>query len=373
MQRRAAPGLCALTTILLLSAIAAPHAAELALTPWVSGAEDLLQVQPRPDGGLAILRPGHLTFLSPAGQTVAQVEAGPAQTLWIAVDGRAYGLATHTNGAADFAPVAAFELRDADGALLWSIGPTDDMSFDISTRGTVVGKRLNINIPERNALHFYGPGGTRLAEVVVPRLEGGRFSDDGDAYFAQSATEGLIAFDPQGTELWRHAGVRLFAVTPDGGTVAAVAGDRLELLAAGAVMAASELASLLVRRVAIAPDGGRIAIAGREELHVYDEDLRRLWSESLSGTGFVFTAVDVSANDGWLLAGVARDLGPSVPVEARHPRGEVRAYDAAGRLRHQAALTFDAWNIFTPTARLDASGAGATITTRRAAYRTVLP
>jgi hypothetical protein len=339
----------------------------------VSGAEDLLGVEPRPDGGLAALSEGRLRWLSPTGAEVARAEAGPDQTLWLADGGGRYGVATHGRGAADFAPVTSFELHDPDGSLLWRSGPLDAMSFSISAAGAVVAKRLNINQPERNALLFLAADGSPGAEVAVPHLETGRFCADGSLYLARSASDGLIAFDPRGAERWRRAGVRIFAATPDGATVIAVAGDRLERLQEGSLAAAADLAGLLVRRVAVAPDGGRAAIAGRETLRVFDAALRPQWTESLAGSGRVFTSVDLAARDGWLLAGVARDLGPGAPVEARHPDGEVRAYDAGGRLLHRTALEFDAWNIFTPSALLDASGAGATVTTRRAAYRTVLP
>ncbi|MBM3317717.1 MAG: hypothetical protein FJY75_07675 [Candidatus Eisenbacteria bacterium] len=358
----------------LLLATAAPGlAAELSLTTLIAGDEDLLQVVPRPDGGLGVLRQAGVGRLAPNGAWLAAETAEPGQTLHLGDDGDLVGVVTHRAGAADFAPTARFELRDARGRLLWSLGETEDVGYSISVRGAVVGKSLNINAPERNALHFYGRGGTLAAEAVVPHLLGGRFSADGGLYFAQSASTGLIAFDAGGAELWRRDGVRLFDATPDGRLTVAVHGERLELLDSGRPVARADLTGLLVRRVAIAPDGARIAVAGREELRVYDGNLRPLWRDSLRDQGLAFTSVDLAAGDGWLLAGLARDLGPRVAVEERHPDGVVRAYDARGALRHEARLAFDAWNIFTPTAILDDTGKTLTITTRRAVYRTTLP
>jgi hypothetical protein len=94
----------------------------------------------------------------------------------------------------------------------------------------------------------------------------------------------------------------------------------------------------------------------------------RLENESLS-----WTSIDLASDGGWLVAGVARSLGLSAPVASRHPDGEVRAYDASGNLIHRAPMEFPAWNIWTPTIKLDQTGTEATVTTRRAIYRTVLP
>jgi hypothetical protein len=184
----------------------------------------------------------------------------------------------------------------------------------------------------------------------------------------------LLAFDAAGVELWRLPEARLFDASPGAETVALIAGDRLQLARDGRVTAQTDLSGFLARRIALAPDGRRVAVISRDELRVYAAGtLDLLWTTTIDAERYAFTSVDLAADDGWLLAGVARDLGSAVAAETRHPQGEVRAYDAAGALCHQTRLEFPAWNIFTPTVILDPSGAAATITTRRAAYRTVLP
>lgn len=375
-MRGRCPGLLAVSPTLIALLLALPAtgaAADLPLARLVASEEDLLQALPLDGGGAAVLRAGVLERISIEGAPALRRAFDAGQQLFLSDDGGYEGLATYRAAAADLAATAGFELRDASGRLLWSLGPTEDVGYSISSRGEVVGKTLNINAPERNALHFYGPGGELLAEAQLPHLLGGRFAAEGGLYFAQSARAGLVAFEAGGRELWRREGVRLFDATPDGGLVAAIAGERLELLAAGEPRARADLAGLLVRRVAIAPDGARIAVVGREELRVYDARLRPLWRESLAGRGLAFTSLDLAAGDGWLVAGIARDLGAGTPEAERHPDGAVRAYDARGSLRHEARLAFDSWNIFTPTAILDDTGTALTITTRRAVYRTTLP
>ena len=374
MLHHSAWGPRALALALLFALGASSLAADLPLTPLVAGNGDLLQVALRADGGLGVLRQGRIDRVSPTGLSLGGFDAGADQTLVLGDDGATAGIATRRTGAADFAPIAAFELRDPSGARRWSIGPTEDTGFAISSTGAVVGLSLNINTAERGALHFYGSDGRLLAQVAVAGLLGGRFASDGVVFLAQSASLGLLAFDASGVELWRLPEARLFDATPGADAVALVAGDRLEVARDGRVTAQADLSGFLARRIALAPDGLRVAVVSRDELRVYTTGtLDLLWKTTIDGERYAFTSVDLAAGDGWLLAGVARDLGPAVAAEARHPEGEVRAYDAAGALRHQTRLEFPAWNIFTPTVILDHSGAGATITTRRAAYRTMLP
>ncbi len=257
---------------------------------------------------------------------------------------------------------------------MWKTGETEDVTYSISRNGVVVGMMLNINIPERNALHFYDGAGRILAQVEVPYLETGRFEPRGNVYLAQSARDGLRAFEgATGRELWSVPDVRLFAATDDARDVAAVGGSSVRIIRNGAVGASVPTGGLLIRRIAIAPDGSRIAIAGKHEIRVYDGSGTRLASISTGNEALSWTSVDVAAGGGWILAGVARDLGPAFGDDRRHPDGEVRAYDASGALVHSASLTFPIWNIWTPTVRFDRSGMAATITTRRAVYRTVLP
>jgi hypothetical protein len=374
MQRIRAWILGALVLALTCLTSAPPRAAELPLTLLVRSETDLERAIPLAQGGAATLSAGRIDRFAPDGTRAAGVAAETGQTLSLADDGAGYGILTHREGAADFSPTATFELRDPSGACVWSIGPTDDIGCAISSAGTVVGVSVNINAAERNALHFYGPDGSLSAAVTVPYLLGGRFTPEGNMFFAESAREGLIAFDRAGTELWRRPETRLFDATPAGERVALISGEQLEVLIGGQPVATQELTGLLARRIAISPDGERVAVVSRDELRVFDaRTLNLLWQASIDGERFAFTSVDLASDDGWLLAGVAHDLGGRVSIEARHPNGEVRAYDASGRLCHQATLTFETWNIFTPTALLDASGKSATITTRRAVYRTVLP
>jgi hypothetical protein len=297
-----------------------------------------------------------------------------AQTLFLGDDGDRFGIATHREGAADFAPTAAFELRDRNGDLIWRIGSTEDVTYVISKGGAVVGMSLNINIPEHNLLHFYGDGGMLEAEVRVPHLTGGRFDPSGSIFLAMSATDGLLAFDSHGIELWRTANARMVASPPGGGRIAVLGDDVLRIVAQGRTTATAPLDRLLVRRLAIAPDGSRVAIATKHEIRIYDGgNLNLLVAIPLEDRALSWTSVDLGSANGWLVAGVARDLGSGHAPAERHPDGEVRAYDPTGRLVHQATLEFPIWNIWTPTVILDSTGLGLTVTTRRAVYRTVLP
>jgi hypothetical protein len=349
-------------------------AAELRLTPLLDSPDDLVRVVPLARGGAAFLDAGGIDVVLPGETRVPVVRAGEGQTVILADGGRFYGVVSHRHGAADFAPTESFALHTMDGPVLWTMGSTEDVTYSISAEGAVVGMSLNINTPERNALHFYGAGGAVNAAETFPNLTGGRFDAVGRIFVAQSATGGIRAFDPIGTPLWGAEDARQFAVTP-GGQWSAVSGMAgLRLLRDGATVATAPIESdFLVRRIAIAPDGSRTAIAGKYEIRVYDEALAptaviRTGDEALS-----WTSVDLAAADGWILACLARDLGPGFSADQRHPDGEVRAYDASGSLQHRAALRFGAWNIFTPTGILDPSGYAATITTRRSIYRTVLP
>lgn len=359
---------------LLLLAGSRACAADLRLAPLLVEDEDIAKVTVRADGGTAILRDAGIDLLRTDGtrHSIARPTAG--EILYLGDGGEFVGVARYRAGAADFVPTASFELRDARGTAVWRMGETDDVTYAISRDGKVTGMSLNINVPERNAIRLYDRAGAVIARAGIPYLESGRFDPTGEVFFCVSTRDGLRAFDATGDEIWTVPGCRLFAST-DGARAVAVVGDgTLRLVREGITVATVPLGELLVRRVAIAPDGSRIAIAGKHEIRVYDgRSLAALWSVRTGDESLSWTSVDVASADGWLMAGVARDLGPSMETDRRHPDGEVRAYDAAGSLAHRASMTFPIWNIWSPTVLIDRSGLAATITTRRAVYRTVLP
>ena len=364
----------AMIGVALFLSAAVALAAGLVLEPTFVSNQDLYRVVPIAEGGFGLLREGSIDILGPDGGIVATTTSGDAQSLYLGDGGEWIGAAIHRVGAADFAPTTSFELRDRSGTRVWRIGRTEDVTYKISRTGVVVGMSLNVNVPQRNVLHFYGQGGALEAEVPLPHLAGGRFESEGSIFLALSMTEGLVVFDRHGVELWRVPGARMFAAVPGAERVAVIGERSLRMIRDGEAIAAVPLGDLLVRRVAIAPDGSRVAVAGKHEIQVYGGDrLEPLGTLTTGEPALSWTSVDVAAAGGWLVAGVARDLGPGVPVMARHPVGEVRAYDQAGDLVHQGRMEFPIWNIWTPTVILDRSGTGMTVTTRRAIYRTVLP
>jgi hypothetical protein len=364
--------LAALVLLLLPAAIAS--ADNLRLTPLLDSQDDLLRVVPLAEGRAALLTEQGIEIIRADGPRATVVRTGESQKAILADGGGFYGIVTYREGAGDFTPTLAFELHAMDGSLVWSMGATDDITYAISSAGAVVGQRFNINAPELGALNFYGPDGTRNATEPYPGLTGGRFDADGRVFIAQSGMHGIRAFDPIGTPLWSADDALMFAMTPGGVMTAVLQHGSLMLLRDGRTVATVPVESdFPVRRIAIAPDGSRVAIAGKHEIRVYDADLSSTTVVRTSDETFSWTSVDLDAANGWILACQARDLGPTVPADIRHPDGEVRAYDASGALVHTATLRFGAWNIFTPTAILDRSGHGATVTTRRSIHRTVLP
>lgn len=365
---------CAIAMAALLLPIAAVSAADLTLEPIIVSDVDILSAVPLAGGAAGILREGAIDFVQRDGSLVPSARAGESQKLFLGDGGDRIGVVTHREGAADFSPTATFELRDRSGALLWSMGETEDVTYSISKTGEVVGMSLNINTPKRNTLHFYGEGGVLEAEVSVPFLIGGQFDPDGMVFLALSVQEGLIAFDSAGNELWRIDGVRMSAATPGAERVAVFGDGLLRVVQSGEIIAKDDMGDLLLRRLSIAPDGSRVAVAGKHEVRIYDAGgLSLLNTIILEDENLSWTSIDLASDGGWLVAGVARSLGLSVPVESRHPDGEVRAYDASGNLVHRAQMEFPVWNIWTPTIKLDQGGTEATVTTRRALYRTVLP
>lgn len=374
MRKESAARRWGLLASLVVLSMSAASAAPLRLTPLLDSQSDLVRVIATRDGGAALLQERGIDLIRPDGARLSLARTGEAQRAVIAEGGGFYGVVTHRDGAADFSPTQSFELRSMDGALVWSMGSTEDVTYAVSSAGAVVGLSMDINIPERATLHFYGPGGALNATEPFPGLVGGRFDAEGRVFIAQSATLGLRAYDPIGTPLWSVDDALMFAVTPGGEEIAVLRHGQLRLMRGAVMVAVAPLeADLVVRRIAIAPDGSRVAIAGRTEIRVYDSTLTQTATMKIDDTAYAYTSVDVASANGWILAGVARDLGPGVFADVRHPDGEVRAFDASGRLVHTATLRFDAWNIFTPTAVLDSDGHAATITTRRSIYRTVLP
>jgi hypothetical protein len=366
--------LCTLVLAAFLLFVSVASAADLILEPRTVSTVDVQRVVLTTDGSVGLLRAGRIEFVSPEGTVETPASAADGQTLYLGDRGNSIGIATHRVGAADFSPTASFELRDRSGAVRWAIGETEDVTYVISEHGDVVGMSLNINVPERNRMHFYGQDGSLGADVAVPHLIGGQFDPDGKVLLAISVKEGLLAFDAAGNRLWRVEQTRIYATAPGGERVACFGDQILRVAVKGEIIATTPLESFLVRRLAIAPDRSRVAAASKHEIRVYDgTSLELLQSIPTENESYSWTSVDVASDGGWLVAGAARSLGLEVPVNQRHPDGEVRVYDASGNLVHQAHMEFPIWNIWTPTAILDRSGTEATITTRRAVYRTVLP
>jgi len=348
-------------------------AAEPHLTPLATGDTDIDRVVQFRDGLIGIISGARVSFVSPDGTPVKKLILEPDQRIFPGDAGSYYGIARHRYEKADFPPADSFTLYDSSDSEQWSIGPGNDVCFVVSSRGDVVGMRLNINTPDRNSLHFHGSGGSLMREVALPYATGGRFSRNGSVFFALSTTEGLVAYNENGIREWRIPEVRLFAATADGARVSLVVDDELLISGHGVIAARSGLEGLLVRRLAIAPDGSRIAVAGRDELRVYDSTLTMLWRHSLAGTDHVFTSVDVASARGRLLAGTARDLGSGIPVSDRHPDGEVLVFDGEGMICQRIPLVFSSWNIFTPTARFTEKEECAVISTRRSVYLLEMP
>lgn len=348
-------------------------AAELQLQTIATFDEDLIFAATRASGDVAVLRAGAIDRLEDGAAPAPVARATEGQRLFLASDGSHYGVSTHRAGAADFAPAERFELHAADGALLWSIGPTQDVSFVISNHGAVVGLQLNVNIAAQNQVHFYGDNGTLLAEMRVPRLLGGAFDPDGQIFVAVSGSHGAIGFDLSGKQIWTVPGGRLTAAAPAAGTVAIVGSGRLTIVKDGQVSESVELGDLLIRRVAVSADGGRVAIAAKQEIRLYDAmPLREVQKIESGSPSLAWTSIDFSPDGGKIAAGVARELGAAVPIERRHPDGEVRVYSIDGDLLFNGSIAFTHWNIFTPTVLWRPSGNALTITTRRAVYQTAL-
>jgi hypothetical protein len=373
MHHRYRPGRIGAALGFLLFSMSAAISADLRLTPILTADEDLVKIATRADGTIAVMRVGGIDLLDAHGRSdVVARSTDPGEVLTLSDDGAFVGAVRHREGAADFTPTASFELRDAQGRVLWTLGETEDVSYAISGSDLVVGMSLNINVPDRNTLHFYADG-VVVATVAVPYFETGRFDPTGAVFLAVSTRDGMRAFDRAGREMWSVPDARLFAATDEARAVAIVGQNGLRVVRDGTIAAALPLGDFLVRRVAIAPDGGRVAIAGKHEIRLFDGSLTPLWTARTESDALSWTSIDLAAGNGATMAGVARDLGPSVETERRHPDGEVRAFDARGSIVGSAKLTFPIWNIWSPTVRIDRSGDGATITTRRAIYRTVLP
>ncbi len=360
--------------VLLVLVLGAPlaHAGELPAALLAAPAADLIRAIPQADGSVVTLGASGIDHVQLGREATRLAETTEGQTLVLADDGQFYGQIAHRQGAADFSPAESFELRTLTGELRWRLGPTEDVTFAISGDGTLVaGMEVNINVPERNRLHLYGEGGRLLADIAVPYLTGGRFDPPGQSFLAQSR-DGLTALDPSGTELWRVPGARLFAASADGRRVAVVGAAGLTIVQDGAVIHTLPLEDPLVRRVAIAENGNRVALAWKHQVRVYDRGLTPVFGVSLEDA-LSWTSVAFGGDGPMLLAGCARDAGPSVPEDRRHPTGEVRIYDAGGALRHHTPLRFSSWNIWSPSAELDRSGQRVLITSRRALYQVVLP
>ncbi|MBD3161547.1 MAG: hypothetical protein GF346_04930, partial [Candidatus Eisenbacteria bacterium] len=228
---------CVLLAAALFLCCTGALAGELALETLHRSDLDLDRVIERTDGSFGLLRGGRIEALGSDRALTLLRESQEGQTLFLSEGGSWIGVATHREAAAGLAPTASFRLLDAAGDPAWEIGPTEDVAYAISRQGAVVGMTLNLHVPDRNALRFYTDGGRLAAEVPVPGLLGGRFDADGAIFFAVSASEGLWAFDPVGTERWAIPEVRLFDAAPGGRFVAAIAGDELVTIRDEAVSA----------------------------------------------------------------------------------------------------------------------------------------
>ncbi len=209
------------TLVLTASAlIAAPLPATPVMIDSVE-MQDYRRIWGSPSGCFYFLRRNDFEVRQFTENKTLSQPLGPNQKLISSEQGRYFALISYSNFLPTSLHVTEIRLFDCTGQQIWSVRDPGCTSFVLSDKAPIaVGISGAEGLPETQ-LYFFGPTGQEAGSAKVDNFASGRFSEDGDFFFAIAGSKGLVKFSNTGKEVCRYADCSRYCVGRNGEMVAA--------------------------------------------------------------------------------------------------------------------------------------------------------
>ncbi len=247
--------------------------------------------------------------------------------------------------------VTEIRLYSCTGQLIWSVRDPDCSSFVLSDESPIaVGVAGAEGLPESSLL-FFGSNGAEVGSAQVDNFAGGRFSEDGEFFFAMSGGKGLIKFTTTGKEVLRYGNGNRYSVSRDGELVATYGDSVLNIYRGQTLLTAQKVRESAVRDVRFSFDDRLVALLLTRQLQVFDLDSSRVaWDYSLPDSGYQFFHFDSDSNFTYFVC--STNNSADAP-ERRNTRGQALLIDASGKLVWQTELSYVEWSLKYPEVKID--------------------
>ena len=247
--------------------------------------------------------------------------------------------------------VTEIRVYSCTGQLIWGLRDPGCSSFILSDESSIaVGIAGAEGLPESSLL-FFGSNGTQVGSAKVDNFSSGRFSEDGEFFFAISSGKGLIKFTTSGKEVFRYSDCNRYNVSRDGELVAIYKDSLLNIYRVQMLVTSREIPELTVRDVRFSFNDRFAAILLTQRLQLFDLDSSRLvWEYSLPDSAYQFFHFDSDSNFTYFAC--STNNSTDAP-ERRNTRGQALLIDANGKPVWQTELSYADWSVKYPEVKID--------------------
>jgi|GEM_PF-2015458 len=283
-------------------------------------------------------------------KTVAQA-LNPNQKLISSDKGNYFAQLTYNSFSPTSLRVTEIRVYSCTGQLIWGLRDPGCSSFILSDESSIaVGIAGAEGLPESSLL-FFGSNGIQVGSAKVDNFSSGRFSEDGEFFFAISSGKGLIKFTTSGKEVFRYSDCNRYSVSRDGELVAIYKDSLLNIYREQTLLTTREIPELAVRDVRFSFDDRVAAILLTQRLQLLDLDSSRLvWEFSLPDSGYQFFHFDSDSNFTYFAC--STNNSTDAP-ERRNTRGQALLIDANGKPVWQTELSYAEWSVKYPEVKID--------------------
>ncbi len=343
---------CLLLTLAITASI--PATLPAAVSPIAIDSvemQDYRRIWGSPSGCFYFLRQSSFEVRQFAQNKTVEQALSPNQKLISSDKGNYFAQLTYSSFSPTSLRVTEIRVYSCTGQLIWGLRDPGCSSFILSDESSIaVGIAGAEGLPESSLL-FFGTSGTQVGTAKVDNFSSGRFSEDGEFFFAISSGKGLIKFTTSGKEVFRYGDCNRYSVSRDGELVAIYKDSLLNIYSEQKLVTTRAIPELTVRDVRFSFDDRFAAILLTQRLQLFDLDSSRLvWEYSLPDSGYQFFHFDSDSNFTYFAC--STNNSTDAP-ERRNTRGQALLIDANGKLVWQTELSYAEWSVKYPEVKID--------------------
>jgi hypothetical protein len=313
--------------------------------------QDYRRIWGSPSGCFYFLRQNSFEVRQFAQNKTVEQALSSDQKLISSDKGNYFAQLTYSSFSPTSLRVTEIRLYSCTGQLMWSLRDPGCSSFILSDESSIaVGIAGAEGLPESSLL-FFGTSGVQVGSAKVDNFSSGRFSEDGEFFFAISSGKGLIKFTTSGKEVFRYSDCSRYSVSRDGELVAVYKDSLLSIYREQALLTAREIPEQAIRDIRFSSDDRFAAILLTQRLQLFDLDSTRLvWEYSLPDSGYQFFHFDSDSNFTYFAC--STNNSTDAP-ERRNTRGQALLIDATGKPVWQTELNYAEWSVKYPEVKID--------------------